>query len=108
MSKSDVLEKMTGFYSSLFIQSIHVIHSYIYGTNHPQLKQSTRATRKIHACDTQKTRVTHAQSLHNNTRGITPCVYTRVVCCTRVYHACSSYAVHACTTRVVAVHGTRV
>ena len=32
----------------------------VYGTNHPQLKQSTRATRRRHAKDTRDTRRKHA------------------------------------------------
>ena len=43
----------------------------MYGTNHPQLKRSTRATRRRHACDTQKTRVRHAEDTRDTRTKLT-------------------------------------
>ena len=52
------------FDQSSLMDTQSVSYYHIYGTNHPQLKRSTRVTRVSHACNTKSSRVRHAYDTH--------------------------------------------
>ena len=89
---------------SVALQWHFLNQAHTYGTNHPQLKRSTRMTRVSHACDTRgvnharvgflgsKRVYTHTQYLH--TRAYAHAVFT---------FACVFTCAHACMANVASM-----